>query len=157
MLIEVQHPSFKTQRLAVETAGWYRGPKLLVNSVPAQKTKGSYIVRNDLEIETTIQLKYNLLDPIPKVKINEETLELASPLKWYEYACVGLPLILVFTGGALGGLIGAISANASGKVFRGDRSLFAKYSLSVLISLGGLITFIIVATIVQLFVGAPHK
>jgi hypothetical protein len=156
MQLEVQDPSFKTQRLSVQTASWLGGPQLLLNGTRAQKTKRRYLVKDDSGAETTIQLNYNFLDPIPKVKIGEKIVELASPLKWYEYVWIGIPFILVFTGGALGGLIGALSANASGKIFRGNRSLLAKYSLSALISFGGLITFIIAVTAFRHLLGVPH-
>jgi len=157
MRLEVQHSLFKKQQLAVESANRFSGPQLLINGAIAEKTKGRYLVKDDLGADTTIQLKYNFLDPIPKVKIGNDVIELATPLKWYEYTWIGIPIILVFTGGAVGGIIGALSANASGKVFRGSRSTVAKYGLSALISLGGLIALVIAATILQHLIGAASK
>jgi len=157
MRLEVQHSLFKKQQLAVESANRFSGPQLLINGAIAEKTNGRYLIKDDLGADTTIQLKYNFLDPIPKVKIGDDVIELVTPLKWYEYTWIGIPIILVFTGGAVGGLIGALSANASGKVFRGSRSTVAKYGLSALISLGGLIAFVIAATILQHLIGAPRK
>ena len=157
MQIDVQHPKFKTQRLTVETAGWFRGPRLLVNGVVEPRKKGRYTVASDSGAETSIQLRYNFLDPIPKLKIGDEVAELASPLKWYEYAWIGVPIVLVFSGGAIGGLVGALAANASGRVFRGDRGGAAKYGLSALITLGAFVAFVVLATGFQALVGAPHK
>jgi hypothetical protein len=157
MQLEVQHSAFKQQRLAVETAGWFRGPRLLLNGNVIPKQKGCYTVKADSGAETTIRLKYNYLDPIPKVKTGEEIAELASPLKWYEYVWIGIPIVLVFSGGAIGGLVGAMGAHASGRVFRSDRGSFAKYGLSALITLGALIAFVVLVTVFQLLVGDPHK
>lgn len=102
-------------------------------------------------------MKYNYLDPIPKVKVGDETVELASPLKWYEYVWIGIPIVLVFSGGAIGGLVGAMGATASGRVFRSGRGSFAKYGLSAAISLGAFVAFVILATMFQSLVGTPHK
>lgn len=130
MQIEVQHREFKKQKLTVETAGWFHGPRLLLNGtiVPIQKKR--YTVKADSGVEISIQLKYNYLDPIPKIKIAEEIVELANPLKWYEYMWMGIPIVLVVSGTAIGGLLGIMGGNASGRVFRNERGSLAKYGLS---------------------------
>ena len=157
MQLEVQHPAFKAQRLTVEAAGTFHGPRLLLNGALVKKQKGRYTVTSDSGVETTIQLKYNFLDPIPKIKIGEEMSEIVSSLKWYEYVWIGIPIVLVFSGGAIGGLCGAVAANASGRVFRSDRSSLAKYALSALVTVGAVVAFVVLVTVFQLFVGASHK
>lgn len=158
MQLEIQHPAFRAQRLAVETAGWLRGPQLLLNGAVIKKMQGRYTVTSDAGAETAIQLKYNYLDPIPKVKMGEEVIELASPFKWYEYAWMGgIPIVLLVSGGAIGGLCGGVAATACGRIFRNDYSPLAKYGLSALVMLGTVIAFIILATVFWLLVGVPHK
>ncbi len=157
MQLEVQHPAFKAQRLAVETAGWFHGPRLLLNGTVVQKEKARYTVAADSGVEIVIQLKYNYLDPIPKIKIGDEVTELARSLKWYEYLWMGIPIVLVFSGGAIGGLVGAVAANASGRVFRSDRSSPAKFGLSALITLSAFIAFVVLVTVFQLLVGGSHQ
>jgi hypothetical protein len=111
MNFEVQHPEFQRQRLTVETAGWLRGPRLLVNGVVAEKKKGRYTVPSDSGVEVFIHLQYIYLDPIPKLKIDSKVVELARPFTWYEYVWIGIPLLLLFSGGAIGGLVGGLTAN----------------------------------------------
>jgi hypothetical protein len=147
MQIEVQHPEFKSQRITVEPAANFNGPKLLLNGTVIKKQKGRYIVTSDSGVETAIQLKYNYLDPIPRIKINDEVTEIASPLRWYEYFWISIPFVLVVTGGAIGGLCGALAANANGRIFRSDRTLFAKYGLSALITIGAVIAFMVLVTL----------
>lgn len=157
MQLQLTHPAFKNQRVAIEAAGWFAGPKLLVNGVLAEKHKGAYLVASDSGAQIPIKLKYNLLDPIPKVTVGAESVELAPPLKWYEYAWAGIPVLLVFTGGAIGGFAGALGACASGRVFRSDRSAAAKYGISALITVGALVAFVVLATIFQMLVGTPRR
>jgi len=47
MELPITHPAFRTKRLVVETAGFFRGARLLVNGAPAQRTKGKYTVKSD--------------------------------------------------------------------------------------------------------------
>jgi hypothetical protein len=150
MRIEITHPAFRTQRLAVETAGWLSGPRLLLNGSPVKKQKGRFSVESDVGQETSVELKYNLLDPIPKVKVADETLELAPSFQWYEYAWIGIPVFLVAIGGAIGGFVGALGAVANGRVFRGTYSTGAKYAIAGLVTLGAVVAYVVLATVFQL-------
>ena len=155
MRLELAHPAFKRQRLAVETAGWFTGPKLLLNGSIAGKRKGVYTVASDAGNGVPIKLKYNFLDPIPRVTIGDESAELAPSLKWYEYVWIGIPVLLVFVGGAIGGFAGALGACANGRVFRSSYSAPAKYGLSALITAGAFVAYVILATAFQILMGAP--
>lgn len=155
MKLEVQHPAFKARRLAVETAGFFRGPRLLVNGAPAERHKGRYSVLSDAGAATSIELKYNLVDPVPKIKIGDELVVLARSLTWYEYLWIGIPIVLLFAGGALGGVIGALATYTSARVFRSDRSTAVKYGLTALISIGAFVAFVVLAVVIQQRIGAP--
>lgn len=157
MQLQLNHASFKTQRVVIEKAGWFTGPKLIVNGAIAKKQKGTYLVMSDSGAEIPVKLKFNLIDPIPKVTVAEESIELAPPLKWYEYAWSGIPVLLIFTGGAIGGFVGALGACASGRVFRSNRGAVAKYSISALITVGALIAFFVLALMFQMLVGTPQR
>ncbi len=149
MQIEVPHPAFVKQQLTVETAGLFSGPKLLLNGVLVEKLKGRYTVSNDDGEEITIQLKHNYIDPIPKIKIGDETETLADPLAWYEWLFIGLPLVLLFIGGAIGGILGVVAATANGRLIRGDSSAAHKYIHSTLITAFAFILFFAIAIPLQ--------
>jgi len=157
MQLEVQHPAFRVQRLSVETAGWLRGPQLVLNGTVVKKQLGRYTVAADSGAETSIQLRYNYLDPIPKLAIGDNAVELANSLTWYEYAWMGIPFVLVLSGGGLGGLVGLIAAHANGRVFRSDHSSSVKYGLSGLVTLGSFGVFLVLVSLIQSFAGLPHE
>lgn len=152
MQLEIQHPAFRTQRLAVETAGWFSGPKLLLNGSAVKKQKGRFPVASDSGEETPVQLKYNFLDPIPKVAIAGETLQVAPSFRWYEYAWIGIPMLLLFIGGAIGGGVGAMGAIANGHVFRSGYSTPARYGLSAFVTVAAFIVYGVLATAFQTLV-----
>ena len=156
MPIEVHHPAFKSQRLSVEPASGFVGPKLLLNNAVVRRHKGSYPVVSDSGSEVLIKIKYNLVDPIPTLSINDQLVKLAEPLQWYEYGWSGLPMLLVFAGGALGGLVGAYATVMNGRIFRSDRSLPAKYGLAGAVTVSGVLVFFVLAVAFRLM-WAPHK
>jgi hypothetical protein len=156
MRIEIKHPAFKAQRLSIETASFLTGPKLLLNSVVAKRNGRGYVVMSDTGQEVPVKVLYNFLDPIPKVKIGEETIELAKPLKWYEYVWIGIPMLLVFAGGALGGFVGAGSTVVNGRIFRSDRGALSKYALAAVTTVAGAAVFFVIAVAIQIAIG-PRK
>jgi hypothetical protein len=156
MRIEIRHPAFKSQLLSVETASILAGPKLLLNGVVAKRKGRSYPVGSDTGQEVAVKVIYNFLDPIPKLKIGEETIELAKPLQWYEYVWIGIPMLLVFAGGAVGGFVGAGSTVVNGRIFRSDRGAVSKYALAAVTTVAGAAVFFVIAIAIQIAI-APKK
>jgi hypothetical protein len=99
----------------------------------------------DSGAEKIIQTRYNLVDPVPTLKIDGEAVNLLEPLQWYEYAWSGLPILLVFAGGLLGGLVGGIATMANGRLFRSERGSIAKYGLAGLITVAAVALFFVLA------------
>jgi hypothetical protein len=156
MQIEIKHPAFKAQRLSVETASFLTGPKLLLDGVVVKRNGRSYLVASDTGQEVPVKVIYNFLDPIPKVKIGEETIELAKPLQWYEYVWIGIPMLLVFAGGALGGFVGVGSTVVNGRIFRSDRGPLSKYALAAATTVAGTAVFFVIAVAIQIAID-PKK
>jgi Zn-dependent protease len=156
MRIPIQHAAFKSKRLSVETASFLAGPKLQLNGVVLKRKGGRYVVASDSGQELTIKVVYNFLDPIPKIGIGEEMIELAKPLQWYEYAWIGVPMLLVFVGGALGGFVGAGSTVVNGRIFRSDRGAVSKYALAAVTSITGAAIFLVLAVAISMTIG-PKK
>lgn len=149
MEISIKPRGFNSKVLAVRTAGFWSRPKLLVGGVPAARKKRVYTVLNDAGQAVTITLRNNFLDPVPTVVVGSETIELARPLSWREYAWIGLPVLLVFGGGAIGAGFGLAAIYSSARIFREERSTRSKYLLTGLISAGAFITFLVLAFMLQ--------
>ena len=158
MEIAITHPKLQGQRLALRTAGFFRGPQILLNGTPIKGKRGKYLLRNSQGQEVALQIKSNHIDPIPKLVIDGEKVQLARDLTWYEYLWMGLPIILVVSGGALGAMIGIGATYSSSRIFRSERGTFSKYLLSSLISIGAIVGFIVVAVVIQILVhGVPQR
>ena len=79
-------------------------------------------------------------------------IEIAKPLKWYEYAWSGIPIILLFIGGALGGFFGMFGTYLNVNMMRTDKPTILKYFLSVCITVFVTICFLILAAIFNLLI-----
>lgn len=151
MEVVINHEKLQGRRITVQTAGFFRGVRLLSNGNPVEGKRGTYTVRDTHGREVRVKVKSHLLDPIPRVEIDGEDLRLARPLTWYEYVWMGLPIILVFGGGALGALIGIVATYASARIFRSERAPVGKYLISALISLAAVVLFFILVTILEIW------
>jgi len=154
MQIEVEHPEFKTQRLSVDIAGLFSSPRLFVNGSVVEILKETYSIPSDSGVDTTIELKRNFFDPVPKMKIANEQIKLARSFNALEYIWFVF-LVLSFHNAPIpaGGLIGAIAAIASARVFRVKDSALAKIGLLALITFGAFIVAVLVAVSLQLLNG----
>jgi hypothetical protein len=156
MPLPVNHPAFRGRELTVQPAGWFSGPRLLIDGQPAEPSHGRYTVSSDVGHPTPVELKHNFLDPVPKVKIGDELVEIARELTWYEYLWLAIPLLLVFAGGAPGALVGVLATYASARVFRADLNPFARYAATGLIALAALVAFVVLANVVHLLIYGPE-
>jgi hypothetical protein len=156
MRIGIKHPAFKSKHLSVEPASFFSGPKLLLDGVVVKKQKGGYPVASDSGQTVLIQMRYNLLDPIPTIKIGDAPVEIAKPLRWFEYAWIGLPMLLVFAGGALGGFVGGGSTVVNGRIFRSEHSTIAKYALAAVTTVAGAAVFFVVTVAIQMALGTKR-
>ena len=158
MKFEIEHPEFQTQRLEVETPWIFRSPKLLVNGLVATKNKGNYLINSDSGVEIPIKFKRNFFDPIPKIKIGNETIKLARSFTGLEYLWF---VILIFIMMApeqahpFGGLVGVLAAVLSAWVFRSKYSLLAKCGLVALITVSAFVALAMLIASLHLLTGAP--
>jgi hypothetical protein len=158
MEIAVQHAAFTGRKLSIRTASFFAGPKLLVDGREIKGRRGNYDVPDDAGAVRQVKVKYSPFDPVPVLNVDGEKIQLARPIGWYEYAWMGIPILLVFGGGALGAALGIGAVYSSSRIFRGQRSVPAKYALSGLISAGATITFLILASILHILIyGIPKQ
>jgi hypothetical protein len=151
MELPVNAAGFSARKLSVVTSVW-RGARLFVDGAPAEGKRGAYTVRDDAGQDVAVALKNRVYDPIPLLTVGGASVELARPLAWYEYAWIGVPLLLAVNGGALGGLFGGLAFYASAHVFRSGRGAAAKYALSALLSVAAFVALVICAVILRILI-----
>jgi hypothetical protein len=143
--IAIETPEFLGRGLAVRTASWLRGPRVVIDGEPVKGHRGRFLVRDNRGQEVTIRLISNHIDPIPKVTVGDRSISLARPLEWYEYVWSGLPILMALHGGALGAVCGFVALQKSTAVFRGEGSKARKFLVTGLLSLAAVIAYFVLA------------
>ena len=155
MIIPINLVGFEGQDLTLETAGFFKGARILVDGKPAAKgsKRDQYVIYDNNAFKVVVQLKQSFLDPVPKLIVDGQSLQLAKPLNILQWIWSAIPVVLVFIGGAIGGGIGAGGFWINMRVFRSEMGAFEKYVLTGMISAISIILYLVVATIFGLALG----
>ena len=155
MDLAIEDPNFLGRGLAVRPAGWWHGPRLILDGSAVKGRRGRFLVHDNRGQDVSIRLISNHVDPIPKVTVGDRDIRLARPLEWYEYVWSGLPILMALHGGALGAVCGFAALRRSTEVFRGEGTVAKKFVITALISVAAIIAyFVLGVTVVTLIRGA---
>ena len=153
---ETRIEGFEGQNIEVQVGFWL-GPKLLVNGEPAPKGKKSgemLLQRNDgRQVIATWKPQFGGFD-IPQLVVDGKATNLVEPLKWYEWIWGGLPLLLIFFGGAIGGACGAVGFMINTKIFRTEADGLLKYLITGVVSFVTVVVYLIVALIFSFLINS---
>jgi len=89
--------------------------------------------------------KGNGLDYLPKLEVDGHPVLLGRPLSSLEYALGGLPLVLMFVGGALGGLAGGLGALCNYRLLRTERAQTVKVLGVIGVTAASAFTYVVLA------------
>lgn len=111
-----------------------------------------YIIEDDaggeIKFESGLDEKWN-----PWLKANGEDVKLATPLAWYQWIWIGLPVILVFTGGLIGGMVGGAATYLNMLVMQSNRSAALRYGMTMILSVSAVVLYGILAILLNVALG----
>ena len=145
---------FEGQTIEVQPSGLLSGPRLLVNGQPAGAgpRRGQLALRRNDGREVIAIWKPQLLGlDVPRLQVDGKLVDVVKPLAWYVWLWCGLPILLLFIGGALGALAGFAAFAVNTKIFRASLPGLAKFGLSALVSLLGAAAYLVAATLIYQF------
>jgi hypothetical protein len=146
MKIPVSLKGFENRNFCVRPAGLLFGPQLFVDGARVKTCRGRCTLRNNQGQDIQLKIKFNLIDPIPKINAEGDILELAPRLKKLEYIWLGLPVILLFIGGIIGGLCAFWGVYFNFRVFRSRLPVFAKFMITGIITSAVFVAYYLMAT-----------
>jgi hypothetical protein len=141
------------QHIELVPAGFTSPTKLLVNGQPAPKgpKRDQFMITGSDGRETIVTLKAAaMFEPIPQLVVNGKTIQVVEPLKWYQWVWIAWPILLLFLGGALGGLAGGLATVINMRVFRTDMEGLLKYLMTGLISIIAIVFYFAGALALQM-------
>jgi hypothetical protein len=143
-------PGFEGRKIELRPAGAFTGVKLFVDGEQVKGKWGKFSLRRNDGTEAQAQLRSNIVDPIPQLVVDGKVYASVKPLAWYEMVWSGLPILLLFVGGALGAFCGLVAAYSNSRIFRTGMHPALKYLVTGAISVAALVIWLIAAVLVNL-------
>lgn len=100
-----------------------------------------------------VHVKGNGMDYLPRIEVDGREVSLGRPLSTLEYALGGIPLVLIFLGGAIGGASGAVGTMYNYRLLRATTSLPMKVLGVTGVTLLSVLVYLVVAGLVQTLMG----
>ena len=138
MQYPVQAEGFEGRKLILEIPGFFSSAKLWIDGQLAPKgpKKGLFLLRRLDGTEATAKFRNQFLDPVPQLVIDNETIKVVEPLRWYQWIWAGLPVLLIFIGGALGAILGFLATSINTRIFRSEINGLVQYVTVAVVSVG---------------------
>ena len=131
---------------------YFFGPKLFLDGkevIPVKKgffTKNrEYLITSNFGNPVKLKLVHRFLDLIPRIRIGDQVVEIARPLNVWEYFWICLPLLICFSGGAIGGFLGTVATYSNSILMRKVKKVFVRYLFTGMTTL---ISFLLLIRIV---------
>lgn len=143
-------PGFEGRGLKMAGGGMFSSIKFFIDGqrVPFKKFKLMVTDNSGKEVEIKPSHGF-LVDPGTSVTVGQTTVKVREPLKWYEYAWAGWPILLLFVGGAIGGFAGGLAAGGNVMIFRSKTHPAIKYFLTFIIGVFAFLFWAVLATIIR--------
>lgn len=136
----------------------FSGPTILYAGEPLKKIPNrKYVLTLSDGSDLTLGLKHGGFDLVPRVTYNDQVIQVAPKLPVYQQVLINAPFILIFIGGAVGGICGALAAVVNAKIFRADYPVAVKVTLSVVVSFAAALFWFCVAVVLNLAIHHYRK
>ena len=147
MRFKLEHPALESEDVVLNVSGLFGNPELLHNNRPLlEKAAGTNIYTIKKESgAVTIALEPKKFDPFPQLEIEGEKYPIGRKLNPFDYLMVGLPMLLIFVGGAIGGILGFLASSVNARIMRMPKSALERYGFCLASLLCAVVTWYILA------------
>lgn len=148
----IELPGFEGQDIKVDKISFFKAPKIYVDGQEAPKgsrwlSKG---LTNNSGETVDVRMVNNFVDPIPTVMVGNEKYHPTTPMSWGQYLWAGWPIFLIFAGGLIGAVFGALAGMVNGRILRrDDMSDIVKYAVTGGISVVAVALYLIIAVAIN--------
>jgi hypothetical protein len=152
MKYKFQLPDFPNSNFEIESSIWTGKSKLLKDNVQVEQSKEKgrpFLIPIGTGDLIKAFPKHAFPDFVRTLEINGIKHQIVEKLKWFQYVLGGLPILLLFAGGTIGGAIGAFGAFTNFNIFREEGSEASKYIKVIGVVLATYTLYFIIAIIIS--------
>jgi hypothetical protein len=151
MNYQLQLQGFEGRKIEIRAPGFLSDYVLLIDGQPAPRgpVRGQMLLRrNDGTEVIATWKKMGLGLDVPQLQVGSDVVAAVEPLPWYQWVWSGLGVFLVFTGGAIGGMLGALALAVNVRLFHEPLPEFVKYAATAATSILALFIYLLVAFLI---------
>jgi hypothetical protein len=128
---------FDDHEILVRSSPWGSANTLLIDGemAPAGPRRNQFILTRRDGAEVLVKFRGSLFDSVPQIIVDGKVFNVTPPLSWLVTVWCYLPLVLVFTPGFDGIMLGFAGSWINTRIFRTERSTTQKYLLTALVTL----------------------
>ena len=151
MITPIQIPGFENRRIEAHTNAMSGRNSLTIDgraATPGPK-RGQFLLQTDDGREVLAAFKPAFPDTIPTLIVDGQTIRLAPKLQWYEMVWACFPILLLFVGGLIGGVMGFVGLSINLQIFRAKMPVAARYALAALVSIVCIAVWVLIGSLLQ--------
>ncbi len=128
---------FEDHEIVLRSSPFGAGPALLLDGemAPAGPRRNQYLLTRKDGSEALVKFRSSLFDSVPQLVVDGKAINVVAPLSWPITIWCLVPLLLCFTPGFDGIMLGFAGAWINTRIFRTERANTQKYLLTALVGL----------------------
>jgi hypothetical protein len=146
---------FEGHEITLQNSPWGAASILLVDgqAAPQGPRRNQYILTRNDGTEALVKFRNSLFDSVPQLLVDGKVINVVAPLPWPVMVWCMLPLLLVFTPGFDGIMLGFAGSWVNTRLFRTERSVTQKYLLTAAVTLAAAGLYLVLSGRVRLPIG----
>ncbi|PRD57140.1 hypothetical protein [Sphingobacterium gobiense] len=123
-------PHFQSSTFEIETSIWTGRPTLFKDGIAISRSdeKGKpFLIPDDSGEIVRAYPKPRYTDIAPALEIDGIRYDTVDKLAWHQYTLCLIPLLLLFIGGGIGGIIGGVASAFNLQTIRATKSVTTNY------------------------------
>jgi hypothetical protein len=136
---------FERHDFVVRSSPWGSGSLLLMDgeSAPPGPRRNQYILTRPDGTEVLVKFRNSLFDPVPQIIVDDKVFNVTRPLSWPITIWCFIPLLLCFTPGFDGIMLGFGGSWINTRMFRTEWSTTQKYLATAAVTLGSGVLYLV--------------
>jgi hypothetical protein len=138
---------FQGHEISVRSTPWGSAATLLIDGETAQAgpRRNQFILTRGDGTEVLVKFRNGLFDSVPQIIVDGKVFNVTPPLSWPVTVWCFVPLVLAFTPGFDGIMLGFAGSWINTRIFRTERSTTQKYLLTALVILAAAALYLLLS------------
>jgi hypothetical protein len=138
---------FENHEISVRSTPWGAASTLLIDgqTAPAGPRRNQYLLTRRDGTEVLVKFRNSLFDSVPQMVVDGKVFNVTRPLSWPITIWCFVPLVLCFTPGFDGIMLGFAGSWINSRIFRTEWTMTRKYLATAAVTLGSGVFYLLLS------------